>query len=111
MAVSIVDQKPALVVIDLQKGIAAIPSAHPLDAVVGNSARLAAAFRERDLPVVLVNVTGMASGRTESPRSTTSFPPDFAELLPELDVQPTDVLVSKTPWGAFTGTSLPAPLQ
>jgi nicotinamidase-related amidase len=111
MAVSTIDQKPALVVIDLQKGIATIPSAHPLDTVVANSAQLAAAFRERDLPVVLVNATGVAPGRTESPRHTTSFPPDFAELLPELEVRPTDVLVSKTRWGAFTGTSLHDTLQ
>ena len=111
MAVSVLDQKPALIVIDLQKGIATIPSAHPLDSVVANSARLAAAFRERDLPVVLVNATGVAPGRTESPRHTTSFPPDFAELLPALDVQPADVLVSKTRWGAFTGTSLHDTLQ
>lgn len=111
MAVSTIDQKPALVVVDLQKGITKIPAAHPLDGVVGNSARLAAAFRERDFPVVLVNATGMAPGRTESPRHTSPFPADFAELLPELDVQPSDVLVSKTRWGAFTGTSLHDTLQ
>ncbi|HET9173088.1 MAG TPA: cysteine hydrolase [Actinospica sp.] len=111
MTVSTIDPQSALVVIDLQKGIAARPLAHPIEAVAGNSARLAAAFRERELPVVLVNVTGGAPGRTESPRHRGELPPEYAELLPELDVQPGDVLVTKTTWGAFTNTSLHETLQ
>jgi nicotinamidase-related amidase len=112
MAVSTLDQNTALVVIDLQKGVAAMPSAHPMEEIVGNSARLAAAFRERGLPVVLVNATGVAPGRTQAPgRLRGAFPADFAELLPELDEQPTDILVSKQRWGAFTGTSLDETLQ
>ena len=113
MAVSTIDQKPALVVIDLQKGIAGLPSVHPMDDIVANSARLAAEFRERELPVVLVNVTGGAPGRIEAqrPGGARQFPADFAELLPELDVQAGDVLVTKTTWGAFTGTSLHETLQ
>ena len=112
MTVSTLDEKTALVVIDLQKGIAAIPTVHPMEGVVGNSARLAAAFREHGLPVVLVNATGVAPGRTqESGRGRGAFPADFAELLPELDVQESDILVSKQRWGAFTGTSLHESLQ
>jgi len=112
MPVSTIDQKPALVVIDLQKGIAGLPAVHPMEEIVENSARLAALFREHGLPVVLVNATGGAPGRTQAPlRTTGAFPPDFADLLPELDVQPSDVLVSKTRWGAFTGTTLHDTLQ
>jgi nicotinamidase-related amidase len=112
MAVSTLDANTALVVVDLQKGVAAMPSAHPMEEIVGNSARLAAAFRERGLPVVLVNATGVAPGRTQTPgRVRGAFPADFAELLPELDEQPSDILVSKQRWGAFTGTSLDETLQ
>jgi nicotinamidase-related amidase len=113
MPVSTLDEKTALVVIDLQKGVAAMASAHPMDEVVANSARLAAAFREHGLPVVLVNATGVAPGRTQESagRARGAFPPDFAELLPELDAQPSDLLVSKQRWGAFTGTSLHQSLQ
>ena len=107
MPVSTLDQRTALIVIDLQKGVVALPSAHPMDEVVGNSARLAAAFRVHGLPVVLVNATGGAPGRTQAPsRIRGEFPPDFAELVPELDAQPSDIRVSKQRWGAFTGTSL-----
>lgn len=77
MALTTIDPTPALVVIDLQQGIIA---AHPDEAftvAVQRSAELAAAFREHGLPVVLVNVTAGAPGRTERGRSggTAAFPP------------------------------------
>ena len=112
MTVSTLDPKAALVVVDLQKGTAGLSAVHPIADVVGNSARLAAAFRTHGLPVVLVTATGMAPGRTQSPsRVSGSLPPDFGDLLPELDAQPTDILVTKQRWGAFTGTTLDAALQ
>ena len=112
MAVSTLDPRTALVVIDLQKGLASRPMVHPMSVIVGNSARLAATFRAHGLPVVLVNATGTAPGRTQTPgRGSGQFPPDFAELMPELDAQPSDILVTKQRWGAFTGTSLHDTLQ
>jgi nicotinamidase-related amidase len=100
------DKTAALVVIDLQKGVLQIPAVHPLGEIVDRTAQLARAFRERGLPVVLVNVTGMALGRVEAQRPKFSPPPDWTELAPGLDAQPTDHLVSKQRWGAFHGTSL-----
>ena len=38
MTVMTIDETPALVVIDLQKGIVARPSVHPLEDIVANSA-------------------------------------------------------------------------
>jgi nicotinamidase-related amidase len=104
------DSRTALIVIDLQKGIASIPCAHPMANVVKNAGDLAAAFRQHDLPVVLVNATGLAPGRTEQ-GFRGAFPPDWTELLPELNQQPQDHLVSKRTWGAFTGTGLEADLK
>ncbi len=106
MAITTLDPKTALIVIDLQKGITGRETAHPMAGVVKASADLAAAFRKRDLPVVLVNVTGGAPGRNEGPKMPASFPPEFAELVPELDAQPSDHRVTKKTWGAFTGTGL-----
>ena len=100
------DPLAALVVIDLQKGIVGLPTAHPAAEIVGRAARLAAAFRRCGLPVALVNVTGMAPGRTESKLSGGARPADWTELAPELDPQPGDHLVAKQRWGAFIGTSL-----
>ncbi|WP_327288121.1 isochorismatase family protein [Streptomyces sp. NBC_01198] len=112
MSATTLDPRTALVVIDLQRGIVALPTAHPADEVVARSAQLAAAFRKADLPVVLVNVTGMAPGRTDGgPGGTVSFPEGWADLAGELDRQPSDVTVSKQQWGAFYGTGLDLELR
>jgi len=106
MPITTLDPTDALVVIDLQKGIVGMPTAHPASEIVGRAATLARAFRQKGLPVVLVNVTGGAPGRTDAPRPAFSLPPDWTELVPELDRQPGDVIVSKQRWGAFLGTGL-----
>jgi nicotinamidase-related amidase len=64
MAVTTLDPKTALIVVDLQKGLLGSPFIHPVDKVVERSRVLLDAFRARGLPVVLVNVAGGASGRT-----------------------------------------------
>jgi nicotinamidase-related amidase len=107
MPLTKLDTTAALIVIDLQKGILGMPLAHPAAEIVGRSAQLARGFRERGLPVVLVNVTGAAPGRTDLGRpDLSSFPTDWTELVPELEQQPGDHIVSKQRVGAFIGTSL-----
>ncbi|UZF73972.1 isochorismatase family protein [Amycolatopsis mediterranei] len=109
MALSTLDPKTALIVIDLQKAIAALPAAHPIAEVAANAARLANAFRARGLPVVLVRATGIAPGRTERSfsRPGAPLPPaDAADLLPELNQQDTDHEILKQTWGAFMRTGL-----
>ena len=106
MPLTKLDTTSALVVIDLQKGIVGLPTVHPVGGIIGRTAQLARAFRERGLPVVLVNVTGRAPGRTDAGAPKFSFPADWSELVPELQQHPEDHLVSKQRWGAFIGTSL-----
>jgi nicotinamidase-related amidase len=106
MPLTQLDTTAALIVIDLQKGIVGLPTVHPAAEIVGRAAQLARAFRERGLPVVLVNVTGRAPGRTDAGAPKFSFPPDWTELVPELEQQPGDHLVTKRRVGAFIGTSL-----
>lgn len=106
MAVTLLDPKTALIVIDLQNGIVTMPTAHPVQEVIHKAAALAAAFRRHRLPVVLVNVTGGAPGRVEQTRPLGDLPAGWADLIPELDAQPHDHRVTKTTWGAFTGTDL-----
>jgi nicotinamidase-related amidase len=102
------DPKTALIVIDLQRGVVALPAAaHPMDTVIANSAALAEAFRAHSLPVVLVNVNGAPSGRTERSAAGAMTPPEGWDILiPELKQQPSDHLVTKRTRGAFTGTDL-----
>jgi nicotinamidase-related amidase len=106
VALTRLDLKSALIVIDLQKGIVSRAAAHPTDVVVKRCRVLADAFRSQGLPVVLVNVAGGAPGRTEQVPSGTPLPEGWAELVPELGQQPGDHRVTKRTWGAFTGTDL-----
>ena len=106
MPITKLDSVAALVVIDLQKGIVTIPTAHPISDILGRTAQVARAFRRRAWPVVLVNVAGRAPGRTDAGSPNFSFPPDWADLVPELEQQPSDHLVTKQRWGAFIGTGL-----
>ena len=106
MPLTALDEHAALIVIDLQKGIVGLPTVHPAEDIVDRSAQLAHAFRERGLPVVVVNVSGAAPGRTDVGPRKFSFPPDWTELVPELDAQPSDLLITKQRVGAFLGTSL-----
>ena len=106
MTLTTLDPQPALVVIDVQKGITAIPGVPALDDVIQRSADLAAAFRRHGLPVVLVNASGVAPGRTEISRPAFTPPPDWTDLVAELDQQPDDLLVTKQTWGAFHATPL-----
>jgi nicotinamidase-related amidase len=106
MPLTQLDPIAALVVIDLQKGIAGLPvQPHPAAEVIARSAQLAAAFRKKNLPVVLVNVEGRAPGRTDASFNFNP-PPDWAELVPELNRQPSDYTVTKHQIGAFYGTAL-----
>jgi nicotinamidase-related amidase len=111
MTVTTLDPNTALIVIDLQKGIVGLPAVHPIGGVLASATVLTAAFRRRGLPVVLVNATGGAPGRTERSRSLEGLPADWADLVPELNAQPGDLLVTKRTWGAFTNTDLEARLK
>ena len=66
MTLTTLDTHTALVLIDLQAGIVARPTApHSGADVVKRGRELAEAFRAHGLPVVLVNVVDGAPGRTE----------------------------------------------
>ncbi|KRG69799.1 isochorismatase family protein [Pseudoxanthomonas dokdonensis] len=111
MPLTRLDPRPALICIDLQQGIVNQPTVHPTDVIVQHAARLAEAFRQRGLPVVLVNVTGGAPGRVESRGMAGERPADWSQLVAELRPQPTDILISKQVWGAFTHGDLATRLR
>lgn len=111
MTITTLDPRTALIIIDLQKGIVSLPVVHPTAPVIAGCNTLIGAFRQRGLPVVLVNVTGGAPGRNDQSAPHVAPPADWADLVPELDVQPGDILISKNTWGAFTGTTLEAQLR
>ncbi len=111
MPLTQLDPNAALVVIDLQKCIVAIPCVHAVAEIVSRSAELARAFRRRGLPVVLVNVAGRAPERSEGRFALPPLPPDWTELVPELEPQSGDTLITKQRVGAFIGTFLDESLR
>jgi nicotinamidase-related amidase len=107
MPLTMLDPKPALIVIDVQRGIVDAPTIQPVAEIVERSARLADAFRYQALPVVLVNVTAGPPGRTDRTRSPgIANSPDWADLVDELGAHPDDHLVTKQARSAFHDTGL-----
>jgi nicotinamidase-related amidase len=111
MALTTLDPITALIIVDMQKGIVGLPVIHPIGGIIERVGTLVGAFRAHGLPVVLVNVAGGAPGRTEQPRQTASRPEGWTDLIPELDRQPGDIVVTKRTWGAFASTDLEARLK
>ncbi len=111
MALTTLDPNTALIIVDLQKGIVGLPVIHTIGDIIGRARTLAQTFRERGLPVVLVNVVGAAPGRTEQGRQTVPRLEGWTDLIPELNQQPGDIVVTKRTWGAFASTDLEAQLK
>jgi len=108
----------ALVVIDLQKGIAGMPTMpNAASDVIARSAKLAARIRERKGLVVLVHVDAGPNGELfprpitdiERPRITPT--PEWSEFVTEMTPQAGDVVVTKHQPGAFFGTDLEIQLR
>jgi nicotinamidase-related amidase len=124
MPLTVLDSRTALVLIDLQEGVASTFGRDAIAAPVANCRRLAEAFRAAELPVVLVHV-GLSPDYAERPMNRTSAPPrparpvppagtpavDGTALLPEIDRQPGDLVVTKRRMGAFHGTDLDLQLR
>lgn len=112
MPLTTLDPNTALIVIDLQKGIVDGSFIHPIGEVINQTRALIDVFRTKRLPVVLVNVAGRAPGRTEQgPRSSLTFAEGWTDLLPQLDQQSSDIVVTKRSWGAFATTDLERQLK
>ncbi len=110
--------KTALVVIDLQKGVVGRQVApHAAESVVKKGVALAAAFRKKGMPVILVRVAFSADGKdvlrplVDTPWPAQTPPPDWTKIVPELGPEPGDFVITKHQWGAFYGTELELALR
>jgi nicotinamidase-related amidase len=118
MTLTTLDPQTALVVIDLQKGIAGAPTVpHTGAEVVARSAQLADAFRAAGAPVVLVRVTfapdgsDAVPGRTEASGAGGTRPVGWDVIVDELAGHDGDIVVTKRNWSAFYGTDLDLQLR
>ncbi|MFT4046649.1 MAG: hydrolase [Solimonas sp.] len=109
-------RRTALVLIDLQKGIVAMPvQPYTGRAVLARCAALAGRFRAAGAPVVRVHVGWSADGGDAPAQPVDQpgrhdFPPEFTEFEPDI-VDARDIVVRKKQWGAFYGTDLDLQLR
>jgi nicotinamidase-related amidase len=108
----------ALVMIDLQNGIMGMPLVpHSGPDVISRSVQLASALRQHGGTVVYVHVlmSDVIRLPTDAPplRDPNAPPPpaSASELVPQLDRQPGDIVITKRQWGAFYGTGLDQQLR
>ncbi len=120
------DKNTALVLIDLQKGIAGGDKAHPVPDIIQNAARLQAAFRQAQLPVVVVHVEPIGAPASLVRSEKGNFPKDaagqqqalekmradgFFDIVDPIKPEPGDLQITKETWNAFYNTSLHEELQ
>jgi nicotinamidase-related amidase len=120
MALDLDKKTTALVVIDLQKGIASSGrtfAPHSAAVVVQNAAKLAEAFRKNGMPVFLVHVVSTPAERldvvSDDPgwRPSVPLPADASDFVPEIGPKEGDLTIAKKQWGAFYGTELELQLR
>jgi nicotinamidase-related amidase len=111
-------KKVALVAIDLQKGILAMPIApHPAAAVIANSTGIAEALARAGGAVVRVHVGFSADGadrlqqEVDQAMSGGPRPPDWMAFVPEVAGWRGALEILKRQWGAFHGTELDLQLR
>lgn len=109
----------ALVVIDLQKGIASMGrnlEPYTAEEVIANSAKLAEACRSAGSPVFLIHVAPSPETALNPPADWSMWrsgkpPADWDEFVPEMEPEDGDTVVLKQQWGAFYGTDLDLQLR
>jgi nicotinamidase-related amidase len=111
------DPATALVLIDLQHGITALPTAHPSEQIVDRCARLADAFRANDKLVIATKVAFARDGgdviktRTAESQTDVKPVPNYGELRTEVGLSDRDIVVTKRNWSAFYGTEVDLELR
>ncbi|OZB98843.1 isochorismatase family protein [Paenibacillus sp. XY044] len=112
-------EKTALVVIDLQQGIAASgrqAAPHSSTEVIGNASKMVEAFQNKGAFIIFVKVSSM-DGRdmlnpdTDTKAAPMQWPEGWDHLLPEFAHVPGAHVITKRQWGAFFGTDLDLQLR
>ena len=106
----------ALVLIDLQKGVLAMPVVpHSAAVIYERSMQLAQRFRAAGAPVVRVRVSfsgdmaDASQAPVDQPTNYSALPAGWDEFPDPL--QPSDLVITKRHWGAFYGTELDLQLR
>ncbi len=101
-------------------------TAHPMEPVIKNAVELVAAFRSKNLPVVIVNVNPLGAKWTQTRVESSTAPKGeeaiaaarvmmeqggFFDIIPEIVTTEEDIFITKSNWNAFYNTALDESLQ
>jgi nicotinamidase-related amidase len=124
--ISTIDKQTALVLIDLQKGIVRMDTVHPVKNILLKASMLVDVFRAAKLPVVIVHVNPIGAAWTKTRVEVSALPQNlfmhtiarmampvmgFTDIVPEIKIQPEDILIEKKSWNAFFQTQLDKELK
>ena len=124
--ITALDPKAALILIDLQNGIASLPLFKPAKDVIEKSSIMVKAFHERGLPVIFINVNpfkdthkilraterGLPATKEAIEQTLATMRANrFFDIVPELALQEHDLRITKGNWNAFFNTDLHEKLQ
>jgi nicotinamidase-related amidase len=124
--ITTIDKQTALVLIDLQRGVVRMKTAHPKKNILLKASMLVDVFRTAHLPVVVVYINPLGADWTKTRVEVSEIPRNFViqtiakmalpmtgftDIVPEIEVQPEDILIEKTSWNAFFQTSLDEELK
>jgi nicotinamidase-related amidase len=108
----------ALVLIDLQNGIASrAVEPHDAKTVIANGVALANALAKAGGIIVPVHVAFSSDDGdrlklpVDAPTPSGTMPADWAELVPEIAALPAAIVITKRNWSAFHGTELDLQLR
>ena len=119
--ITTIDKRTALVLIDLQKGVVRMDMVHPVKTILLKVSMLVDVFRAANLPIIIVHVNPMGAAWTKTRVENYTLPQNpvmhtlarmvmpvmgFTDIVPEIQIQPQDILIEKKTWNAFFQTSL-----
>ncbi|MDR3705372.1 MAG: isochorismatase family protein [Paludibacteraceae bacterium] len=124
--ITAIDKNTALVLIDLQKGVVKKDTYQSATEILKKSVILIDAFREKGLPIVVVNVNPIGASWLNARKDQKSMLANkgtqtiakvgisiggFLDILDEIKTEPTDIFITKKTWNAFYNTPLHEELQ
>lgn len=108
--ITALDKNTALILIDLQNSIVSQTLAHPVEDILNNVNELIAAFRNKNLSIVAVNVNPSGAAWTKARKEAKPFTiPDNNEwyrITDKINITDEDIHITKHTWNAFFETSL-----
>ena len=124
--ITTIDKQTALVLIDLQRGVVRMKTAHSVKNILQKASMLVDVFRAANLPVVVVHVNPLGTDWTKTRVEESAIPRNqviqtiarvalpmtgFTDIVPEIEIKTGDILIEKTTWNAFFQTSLDEELK